>query len=366
MVKKKVLIVYGTRPEFIKLMSLIELLRAAKEIEVVVINTGQHRELVKALEEAVDIRADIYLDIMMENQSPNHVISKTITLFEEILDEHEPDLVIIQGDTTTVLSVGICCFNRKVKVGHVEAGLRSFNIDSPFPEEFNRRVVSMFASYHFAPTSLAAENLRKEGIPGEKIFMTGNTVIDALRMIDDRLEKSVQVKKEAEGKKIILVTAHRRENYGDGIHGICEAIRKLRDTYEDIEFVWPVHPNPNIKDKVYEKLAGLSRIRLIAPLSYLELVGYLKTAYLVLTDSGGIQEEVPYFKKPVIVLRNETERPEVLHAGFGVLAGTDTQRIIEEVSVLLEDEQLYKSRVQGENPFGDGKAANRIIKIIQH
>ena len=365
--KKKILIVYGTRPEFIKLISLILELRANEAVETIVINTGQHKELVRELEEATGIEPDVNLHVMMENQNPNHVITKTIGLFEELLNLHQPDLVIVQGDTTTVLAVGICCFNRKVKVGHVEAGLRSFDIDSPFPEEFNRRVVSMFATYHFAPTTLAMENLKKEGIPEEKIFLTGNTVIDALRLIDeDVLNASKKNLPSFDGRKMILVTAHRRENYGEGIHQICVAIKELQKKHKDIVFVWPVHPNPNVKNEVYDMLSDLERVNLLAPMDYFDLVSYMRASFLVLTDSGGIQEEVPYFKKPVVVLRKETERPEVIHSGFGVLVGTDKQLIVKEVTDLLENKRRYQQMTEGNNPFGNGRAAEKIIQIIQN
>jgi UDP-N-acetylglucosamine 2-epimerase (non-hydrolysing) len=358
---KKVVLVYGTRPEFIKLISLVQALRKTPKVELLVVNTGQHRELVSALEQVLGLYADLHLDVMAENQNPNHVLSKTVALFDEVIQKHQPDVVLVQGDTTTVLAVGICCFNRQVAVGHVEAGLRSFNMDSPFPEEFNRRTVSMIASYHFAPTALAMKNLEQEGVPKEKLFLTGNTVIDALKYIDEQL---IPKGTEPQHSKTILVTAHRRENYGVGIQQISAAVADLANSFPNFRFTWPVHPNPNIHNVVYGTLGNIDNVELIEPMSYLDLVCYMKSVHLILTDSGGIQEEAPYFKKPVIILREETERPEVLHAGFGILVGANKEKIVNAVTTILNDPASYAAMITGENPFGDGRAAERIVKTI--
>jgi UDP-N-acetylglucosamine 2-epimerase (non-hydrolysing) len=248
-----------------------------------------------------------------------------------------------------------------VRVGHVEAGLRSFNIDSPFPEEFNRRTVSMFADYHFAPTSMAMENLRKEGIPESRLFLTGNTVIDALKFINETLLKEGESASET---PTILVTAHRRENYGHRIEQICEAVAELAEKYSVYQFIWPVHPNPNINKVVHKTLGKVQNVKLENPMPYLDLVRCLQKSYLILTDSGGIQEEAPFFKKPVVVLREETERPEVLHAGFGKLVGANRRKIVDTVSAILDDKKIYADMTTGENPFGDGRAAERIVKTI--
>lgn len=354
----KIYIVYGTRPELIKLAPLIIKLRKIQNVQLTTISTGQHKEMLKSLENIFDIKPDISLDVMTDNQSVNQVISKVMDKMDKILSEDPPHLVFVQGDTATVLATGMACYFSRIKLAHVEAGLRSFNLDHPFPEEFNRRTVSIFADYNFAPTQTSAENLLNEGVDMHKVIVTGNTVIDALQLIGNKLPEQFST------KKSILVTAHRRENHGEGIDNICEAIIELHNKRKDIEFIWPVHPNPNVKEVVDNKLKDLERVRLLEPVDYISLLTMIKNAHIIWTDSGGIQEEAPSFKKPVLILREVTERPEVVSAGFGVLVGTSKNTICSKTEELLDMQSLYNEMVSGENPFGDGDAADKIIKHL--
>ena len=354
----KAFVVYGTRPELIKVAPLILKLKELSLVELVVVSTGQHREMLFDLEQLFGINPDISLALMAENQSINSVVSGVINEVDKLLLQYQPDLVFVQGDTATVLGTAMACYYAKIKVAHIEAGLRSFDLNHPFPEEFNRKVVSIFADYNFAPTQISAENLIREGVPENRVFVTGNTVIDALNI----LSRKIVAKKS--NKKLILVTAHRRENHGEGIIAICDAIKNILQQRGDVEFIWPLHPNPNVLDVVTDYMQGIKGIELTSPMGYEELVSTMKNSYLIWTDSGGIQEEAPSLKKPILILREVTERPEVIHSGFGELTGTNTDKIVTSTLKLLIDNQYYKMKISGRNPFGTGDACDQIISIL--
>ena len=362
---KKIMIIYGTRPEVIKLAPLILLLKKRMGKDCVVVNTGQHSEMTRTFEAIFSITPDYFLDIMEKDQSLNTLIVKAIREIDKILKLEKPDIVIVQGDTTTVLAGGVASYYKGIDVGHVEAGLRSFNIKEPFPEEFNRRVISIFAKYNFVPTKTAAENLLKEHVPQSNIYLTGNTVVDALNIIKKKLDNGeIKPTAKIEHSENILVTAHRRENHGKGIENICTAVEKLSKKYDEYDFYWPVHPNPKVYNVVHKELQGIKNVKLLPPLSYIDLVYLMSKSKIILTDSGGIQEEAPSLRKPVLILRNITERPEVIEAGFGKIVGTDIDRIIQEVDTLLNNRGVYEKMISGENPFGDGTTAEKILKIL--
>ncbi len=356
----KISIVYGTRPELLKLVPLIKVFKDDPDFELTVINTGQHQEMLTEIERRFEIVPDFKLDSMKAFQSLTRLHTRICDLIEPILLDIKPELVLLQGDTATVAAVGLVCFFNKIAVGHVEAGLRSFNLEEPFPEEFNRRSISIFAKYNFAPTELSANNLRNEKVDTSSIFVTGNTIVDMVRIMRTKHLNGTEVS----GKQI-LVTSHRRENHGDGILNICNAIKEVSKKHPDLKFIWPLHPNPNVKGVVEDQLGSLKNVMLTAPMDYFDLVKVLESSYLVWTDSGGIQEECPSFVKPCLILRNVTERPEVVDSGFGMLVGTNEELIVTETLRLLEDQTLYKQRISGSNPFGDGFAADQIKEIIK-
>ncbi|WP_431212344.1 non-hydrolyzing UDP-N-acetylglucosamine 2-epimerase [Puia sp. P3] len=355
-----VAVVYGTRPEIIKLIPLILEIKEHRDLKLSIVNTGQHKEMVHELEQLFGIVPDYSLDIMRHDQTLTDIMKNVAITVEPVLKELRPDIVILQGDTSTVATVGTICFYNKIPVGHVEAGLRSYNLEEPFPEEFNRRVISIMARLNFAPTAQSADNLLREGIPAEKIFVTGNTVVDMVRLARQRI---TQHSNGTERK--ILVTAHRRENHGEGIDNIIAAIKEVSRLYPDLVFTWPVHPNPNVKQTVYQQLQGMKNIRLTDPMGYMDLIKEIDTSFLVWSDSGGIQEECPSFKKPLLILRNITERPEVVTSGFGELIGTDTDRIVRRTVELLSDNESYRKMTSGKNPFGDGTASRQIVDILR-
>jgi UDP-N-acetylglucosamine 2-epimerase (non-hydrolysing) len=355
----KVAIVYGTRPEIIKLMPLILQMKEHREIDLKLVNTGQHKEMVEEVEKLFDIVPQYSLDIMQHNQTLTDILKNVAIKVEPVLKAIGPDIVLLQGDTSTVATVGTICFYNKIPVGHIEAGLRSYNLEEPFPEEFNRRVISILAALNFAPTRQAADNLIREGMSSDKIIITGNTIVDMVQLV----RKKTGIGKNGAGRKI-LITAHRRENHGQGIYNICAAVRKVTEAFPDVLFTWPVHPNPNVKEMVYKELSGLKNVVLTEPLSYMELIRELEDSHLIWSDSGGIQEECPSFKKPILILRNTTERPEVVSSGFGELVGTETHRIIERTTQLLLDAKSYGEMIGGKNPFGDGTASTQIINVL--
>jgi len=370
---KKILTVFGTRPEAIKLAPVLLELQKYPEVESVICVTAQHREMLDQVLNLFGLKPNIDLNLMRPNQSLGDVTAKVVHEMERVLELEHPDVVIIQGDTTTVMATAIAAFYKKIAVAHVEAGLRSGDLFSPYPEEMNRRVVSMVASYHFAPTKRAVDNLMKEGISEDRIYLTGNTVIDALKLIVTRPAPE-EVKRilglvgcdgTCSSKKLILVTAHRRENFGDRFENICRALRSIVENNPDVVLVYPVHLNPNVRQPVEKILKGAERILLIEPVSYDVLAHLMQKSYMILTDSGGIQEEAPALGKPVLVMREETERPEGIEAGTARLVGTDEKNIIGEAERLLYDKKLYDSMAKAVNPYGDGHAAKRIVDVLR-
>ncbi len=364
---KRILIVFGTRPEAIKMAPIIMELKKQKKIYTTICVTAQHREMLDQVLNLFNIVPDIDLNIMKPNQTLSEITSNVIVKMDSLLKSKKPDLVMIQGDTTTVMATGLAAFYNKIPIAHVEAGLRSFNIYYPFPEELNRKIVSLFAKYHFAPTNKAKEVLIKEGIDVKNIYVTGNTVIDALYYI---LKKPIpdvvqEILSEINPElKIILVTAHRRENFGEKLKNICTALRKLVERNKDIAVVYPVHLNPNVRETVFGVLGNTERIYLIDPVEYDVLIHLMNNSYIVLTDSGGIQEEAPSLGKPVLVLRTETERMEGIVAGTAKLVGPFESTIITETERLLKSNEEYEKMAKAVNPYGDGKAAERIVKIL--
>lgn len=359
----KVLMVFGTRPEAIKMCPLVLECRKRKEIECVVCLTGQHREMLHQAMEVFHVTADYDLDIMQPGQSLSAIMVNVINGLDEVLRTEQPDIVLVHGDTTTSFAAGLAAFHRMVPVGHVEAGLRTYDMSSPFPEEFNRQGVDLISSVYFSPTEAARENLLKEGKKKENIYVTGNTVIDALQYTVDHAY-SDECLKWAEGSRLILLTTHRRENLGEPMEHIFKALCRVMEEHEDVKAVFPVHKNPRIHEIADRYLVGMDRIRMIEPLDVRAFHNYMARSYLILTDSGGIQEEAPSLGVPVLVLRNVTERPEGLKTGALRLIGTEEEAIHQSVVRLLEDEEEYRKMRCLVNPYGDGKAAARIADAI--
>ena len=370
--KKKVLLLFGTRPELIKLAPLIYLLKNNSNFKTYVCFSGQHPDMVKPLLDFFDIKPDIYLDINRTSASLDVLTKELIDKLSTVFEFNEFDLTIIQGDTTSSFVGGLLSFYNKVPVAHVEAGLRSYNKYMPFPEEMNRLLISKLTDLHFAPTEKSRRNLEKEGI-AENVWVTGNTVIDALFLTLEKIETSKNLKEKIlnkypvfrENKKIILITSHRRENWGKPLEEICDAIYDLAKNYTSCNFLIPVHRNPIVRTTLTSKLKGLRNVHLVEPLSYPEMVYALKNSYLVLTDSGGLQEEAPSLGKPVLILRETTERIEGIEEGVAFLVGTTKDKIIDMTKLLLEDEEFYNQVSQKKNPYGDGKASERIVKLIE-
>lgn len=373
---QKIAVFMGTRPEAIKLAPVIAALRKSRQLQPVVINTGQHRELIDQVIKLFEIEVHRDLQVMEPNQTLASLTSRLVTRVDEVLAEFEPAMTIVQGDTTTVLAAALASFYRRVPVGHVEAGLRTGNLSSPFPEEANRKLATALTELHFAPTREAQQNLQHEHVPVDHIFVTGNTVIDALlaeverqksaglrEQLNDRLGR--QIGKGFPNRPYVLVTGHRRENFGEGFEQICRAIGQLALRFADHLFVYPVHLNPNVQQVVRRTLAEIDNIRLIGPQPYREFVALLDQCRLVLTDSGGVQEEAPSLGKPVLVMRDTTERPEGVTAGTVKLVGTNAEGIVQEVSRLLTDSAAYRQMAETANPYGDGHAAGRIVEAIE-
>lgn len=362
MSKITLLCVAGTRPEAIKMAPVITRLSRHPAFEVKVLATAQHRHLLDQVFRLFDIHCDYDLDVMTHNQTLPELTAKLIAGIDGVLQDAKPDMVIAQGDTTTVLSAALAAFYRQIPFAHVEAGLRSHDLFSPFPEEGNRIMAGHLATLHFAPTAIARQNLLREGIADHKIVVTGNTVIDALlNTVDKPAEGAVVV---PENSRVILVTSHRRENFGQPLRDICHALRQIVDKYDDVCIVFPVHPNPMVRETVYSILSANERIQLINPLGYREFVGIMQRACLILSDSGGVQEEAPALGKPVLVLREETERMAALEAGATRLVGTDEGTLVAEVSALLDSADKYNAMVIGHSPYGDGQAARAIVHAI--
>jgi UDP-N-acetylglucosamine 2-epimerase (non-hydrolysing) len=358
--------IVGTRPEVIKMAPVMRALdRDACGLSSVV-TTAQHREMLDQVMSVFHIEPDIDLGLMQHDQSLAGFASRSLLALSDLFEREKPDCILIQGDTTTVMTAALAAFYNSVKVGHVEAGLRSFDRLNPFPEEINRHVAGCLADFHFAPTERSRQNLLREGVREADVFVTGNTIVDALLSIPlkDSFEDPGLASVDLEGKRIILVTAHRRENHGEPLRSICRALKKLVAGFDDIRVIYPVHLNPNVSRPVHDELGGVSGIKLVNPVSYSDLLRLMKQSYLIQTDSGGIQEEAPSFHKPVLVLRELTERPEVVEAGAGRVVGTDSERIVKEASLLLSNSSEYKKMSEVRNPFGDGHAAERIVEIL--
>ena len=381
---KKVMLVFGTRPEAIKMAPLVkEFQKQPKRVETVVCVTGQHREMLDQVLKIFDIKPDYDLNIMKQGQDLYDVTARVLTGMRDVLKEVKPDVVLVHGDTTTSTAAALAAFYQQIPVGHVEAGLRTHNIYSPWPEEMNRLLTGRLATYHFSPTPLSRNNLIKESVDGRNIIITGNTVIDALYWVVDKIKNNKELDNELEdilskagydvnrlnnGKKLVLITGHRRENFGDGFINMCTAIKDLTVKYPDLDFVYPMHLNPNVRKPIHEvfgeNLSGLKNMFFIEPLEYLSFVYLMEKSSIVLTDSGGIQEEAPGLGKPVLVMRDTTERPEALDAGTVKLVGTDYNKIVNEVSSLIDDKAAYEKMSKAVNPYGDGLACGRIVNAL--
>lgn len=381
---KKVMLVFGTRPEAIKMAPLVkEFQKQPKRVETVVCVTGQHREMLDQVLKIFDIKPDYDLNIMKQGQDLYNVTARVLTGMRDVLKEVKPDVVLVHGDTTTSTAAALAAFYQQIPVGHVEAGLRTHNIYSPWPEEMNRLLTGRLATYHFSPTPLSRNNLIKESVDDRNIIITGNTVIDALYWVVDKIKNNKELDNELEdilskagydvnrlnnGKKLVLITGHRRENFGDGFINMCTAIKDLTVKYPDLDFVYPMHLNPNVRKPIHEvfgeNLSGLKNMFFIEPLEYLSFVYLMEKSSIVLTDSGGIQEEAPGLGKPVLVMRDTTERPEALDAGTVKLVGTDYNKIVNEVSSLIDDKAAYEKMSKAVNPYGDGLACGRIVNAL--
>ena len=378
---KKILLVFGTRPEAIKMAPLVKKLQAnPEEFQTVVCVTGQHREMLDQVLRLFDITPDYDLNIMKPNQDLYDITSRILLGMRDVLKEVQPDIVLVHGDTTTSMAAALAAFYQQIPVGHVEAGLRTGNIYSPWPEEMNRLMTGRISTVHFSPTPLAKQNLLQEHVDETKIVVTGNTVIDALQMVVERLKNDEQLAGEvkekvlnmgydvnrlSEERRLVLITGHRRENFGEGFLNICHAIKNLSAAYPNVDFVYPMHLNPNVRKPVLEILGeGADNVFLIEPLDYLPFVYMMQHSTLILTDSGGVQEEAPGLGKPVLVMRDTTERPEAIEAGTVLLVGTNREKIEQGVSMLLDDADCYRRMSEAVNPYGDGLACERIVKKL--
>lgn len=382
---KKILLVFGTRPEAIKMCPLVkEFLKYPEDFETFVCVTGQHREMLDQVLKIFDVKPDFDLNIMKQGQDLYDVTSKVLLGMRNILKQVQPDVVLVHGDTTTSTAAALASFYQQIPVGHVEAGLRTHNIYSPWPEEINRQITGRIATFNFAPTPLSRENLMKENVNDKNIYVTGNTVIDALYWVVDKIKEDIKISSELknvlfksgydtgrlnDGKKLVLITGHRRENFGDGFINMCTAIKDLTLKFPDVDFVYPMHLNPNVRKPIHEvfgeDLSGLSNMFFIEPLEYLSFVYLMEKSNIVLTDSGGIQEEAPGLGKPVLVMRDTTERPEAVSSGTVKIVGTNYNAIVENVSELLENSSAYEKMSKSVNPYGDGKACQRIVEWLK-
>ncbi len=379
---KSIMLVFGTRPEAIKMAPLVKELQRHGEFETKVCVTGQHREMLDQVLRIFDIEPDFDLNIMKQGQDLYDVTMRVLSGMRDVFQQYTPDIVLVHGDTTTSTAAALAAFYQHIPVGHVEAGLRTHNIDSPWPEEMNRQITGRIAEYNFSPTTLSKSNLEKENVHG-RIYVTGNTVIDALHIVVDKFKNDASMAEEQgntlreagydisrldDGRKLVLITGHRRENFGEGFINIMKAIKDLTEKYPDTDFVYPMHLNPNVRKPIHEifgeDLSNLGNIFFIEPLQYLEFVYIMERSTIILTDSGGIQEEAPGLGKPVLVMRDTTERPEALDAGTVHLVGTNRDLIVKEVSTLIDDEQAYEAMSKAVNPYGDGKACKRIVEIL--
>ena len=373
MSSKQILVVFGTRPEAIKMAPVVARLRRSPGVRVSVCVSAQHRQMLDQVLALFGIEPDFDLDLMRPNQTLAGITSAVLDGVTRVIEASSPDLVLVHGDTTTTFATALACFYRRIPVGHVEAGLRTGNLQSPWPEEMNRLFTGRLAALHFAPTPAARDNLLREGVSRDSVWVTGNTVIDALMGVVERLQNEPKLVEQLSGsmpwlanadRRVVLVTGHRRENFGDGMEGVCRALAKLAAD-PGVDIVYPVHPNPNVLDPVNRLLGGIPNVHLIPPMDYLPFVYLMSRAYFVVTDSGGIQEEAPSLGKPVLVMRDTTERPEAVSAGTVLMVGVDEERIVTEARRLLHDFPHYQRMSTAYNPYGDGHAADRIAKIIE-
>lgn len=367
MKKIKVMTIFGTRPEAIKMAPLVKELEKREEFESIVCVTAQHREMLDQVLDLFKINPQYDLNIMKERQSLTGITTRVLEGLENIFKEAQPDIVLVHGDTTTTFAGSLAAFYNQIKIGHVEAGLRSFNKYFPFPEEMNRKLTGVLSDLHFAPTKTAKENLLREGVAEEAIFVTGNTVIDAMETTVERnyvFETEELNTIDFKNKKVIMVTAHRRENWGQPLENICEALKKIALEFNDVEIIYLVHLNPAVKEVAYRVLADVERVHLLPPLDTKETHNLMNRSYMVVTDSGGLQEEAPHLGKPVLVLRDVTERPEAVKAGTAKIVGTETDNVYENIKRLLNDKDEYKKMANAINPYGDGRASERIADAI--
>lgn len=360
---KKIMLVFGTRPEAIKMCPLVNELKSRKEVETVVCVTGQHRQMLDAVLDAFNVKPDYDLSIMKDKQTLFDITINILERIREVLEKEKPDVVLVHGDTSTTFVTALACFYLQIPVGHVEAGLRTYNIYSPYPEEFNRQAVGIVAKYNFSPTELSKENLLREGKDKDSIYVTGNTAIDALKTTvrDEYTHPELDW---ASDSRLIMITAHRRENLGEPMHNMFRAIRRIIEEHPDVKAIYPIHMNPVVRAAANEELSGCDRIRIIEPLDVLDFHNFLARSYLILTDSGGIQEEAPSLGKPVLVMRDTTERPEGIAAGTLKLVGTSEKVIYDNFKQLLEDKTEYDKMAKASNPYGDGFACKRIADIL--
>lgn len=361
---KTVMLVFGTRPEAIKMCPLVNELKSRKEFNTVVCVTGQHREMLRQVLDTFDVKPDFDLAIMKQGQTLFDITNGILSKINDVLAEVKPDVVLVHGDTTTTFATALACFYCQIPVGHVEAGLRTYNIYSPYPEEFNRQAVGIVARYNFSPTEMAKNNLLREGKSEDTIFVTGNTAIDALKTTvkSDYTHPELEW---AKGSRLITITAHRRENLGEPMHHMFRAIRKIMDEHDDVKAIYPIHMNPIVRKAAEEELGGCDRIHIIEPLDVLDFHNFMERSYLILTDSGGIQEEAPSLGKPVLVMRDTTERPEGVKAGTLKLVGTDEETIHQNFKTLLENKEEYEKMSKASNPYGDGTACKQIADILE-
>ncbi|EMZ5971480.1 UDP-N-acetylglucosamine 2-epimerase (non-hydrolyzing) [Escherichia coli] len=369
---KKIMVVFGTRPEAIKMAPLVHEIKKNPELELKVCVTAQHREMLDQVLDLFNIKPDYDLNLMKTGQTLNDITSSILIHIKSILKNYNPDIVLVHGDTATTFAVSLAAYYEQIVIGHIEAGLRTGNIYSPWPEEANRKLTSVLAEYHFAPTETAKINLLREGCPEYKITVTGNTVIDALHMVKDKIDKNLSLRAKLDNqfpflkndKKIILVTGHRRESFGRGFENICEALALIAKNHDDVQIVYPVHMNPNVQEPVNRILSGIDNIHLIEPQQYLQFIYLMDRSYLIITDSGGIQEEAPSLGKPVLVMRETTERPEAIEAGTVKLVGANKENIVREVNELLDCKEAYNAMSFAHNPYGNGSSSKIIISKL--
>jgi UDP-N-acetylglucosamine 2-epimerase (non-hydrolysing) len=367
---KKILIIAGTRPEAIKLIPVYKQFKKVRNWHTLLISTGQHKQMLQSVFGFFEITPDVNLEIMTKNQTLEKLTATLLVKCATLYEQHQPDLVVVQGDTTTAMAAALAAYYKKIKIAHIEAGLRSFDIGAPFPEEVNRRVISLLGDYNFAPTLQSAQSIQNESVQG-KTFVVGNTVIDSLLIAKKKIKGQSGILKkhfalQLNGfKKMILITGHRRENFGEGFIQICAAINMLARRYPDVSFIYPVHLNPNVREPVHKALHKNKNVFLIEPVPYDQMVFLMMESYLILTDSGGIQEEAPTLGKPVIIMRSKTERPEGVKAGCSILAGTSTNKIVQSVIKLLESKAVYSKMTKSVNPYGSGNSALQISSILK-